>query len=247
MMTGMSRGARVGAQRAQQPEAVERRHHHVGEDEVGRRVARASASACAPSAAASTVPVAAAAGARRSRACRRCRRRRGRARRRARRLPRRRDVVGRRPRGSQRSASSTNGAAPPARSPSGPRVAPMRSAGRCARPERDATRERRAVAERALDVDRRRRAAGRAPAPARARCPMPSCVRARAPSTRWKRSNRRGSSRCRDADAGVARPSSSTRSPRRAQARPSISPSNVNLKAFESRLRTIFSHMSRST
>ena len=77
--------------------------------------------------------------------------------------------------------------------------------------------------------------------------PLPSCVRPRAPSTRWKRSNSRGSS-----SAGMPVPVSRTvQLGRPAVAdRPSataISPSKVNLKALESRLRTTFSHISRST
>ena len=50
----------------------------------------------------------------------------------------------------------------------------------------------------------------------------------------------------RDADAGVAHRELDGRRPRGASAT-AISPSKVNLKALERRLRTIFSHMSRST
>ena len=122
----------------------------------------------------------------------------------------------------------------------------IRSAGRCAAPNGERRRERRARPERALDLDRRRRAASPAPAPAPARCPCPRASAARVPSTRWKRSNRRGSSSGGNADAGVLHRAASTRSPS-ARSATSMPPSNVNLKAFESRLRTIFSHMSRST
>ncbi len=75
--------------------------------------------------------------------------------------------------------------------------------------------------------------------------PLPSCVRPRAFWTRWKRSNRRGIS-----SAGMPVPVSLTQSTALAPSRRSataISPSNVYLKALDSRLRTIFSHMSRST
>ena len=51
----------------------------------------------------------------------------------------------------------------------------------------------------------------------------------------------------RDADAGVADRQFQRASPSLARSATAISPSNVNLKAFESRLRTIFSHISRST
>ena len=50
----------------------------------------------------------------------------------------------------------------------------------------------------------------------------------------------------RDAGAGVAAPSA-RRAPSASRSATAISPSKVNLKAFESRLRTIFSHISRST
>ena len=75
--------------------------------------------------------------------------------------------------------------------------------------------------------------------------PLPSPERAGARSTRWKRSKRRGSS-----SAGTPVPVSATVNtavpscPRRAT---EIRPSNVNLTALDSRLRTTFSHMSRST
>ena len=72
--------------------------------------------------------------------------------------------------------------------------------------------------------------------------PVPSWVRARAPCTRWKRSNMRGSSVGGNADAGVA-DARARRGRRRARSATRISPSNVNLNAFDSRLRTIFSHI----
>ena len=75
--------------------------------------------------------------------------------------------------------------------------------------------------------------------------PLPSCVRERAPRTREKRSNSRDSSA-----SGMPVPVSRTEriaspSVRRIVTR--ISPSKVNLKALETRLRTIRSHISRST
>ena len=126
------------------------------------------------------------------------------------------------------------------------RPAPMRSAGRCAVPSGSVTVNVLPCPGVALDRRSCRRAASPAPAPAPARC---RCLRAcglRWPSTRWKRSKRRGSSLGCDADAGVAdrehRASSlAPQSSRRSR------PRSVNLKAFERRLRTIFSHMSRST
>ena len=51
----------------------------------------------------------------------------------------------------------------------------------------------------------------------------------------------------RDAGAGVAHRRARHARRRAGAALTAISPSNVNLKALESRLRTIFSHMSRST
>ena len=75
--------------------------------------------------------------------------------------------------------------------------------------------------------------------------PEPSCVRPRAPSTRWKRSKSRGSSA-----AAMPMPVSRTVSsalPAFSRKTTSMPPSKVNLKAFERRFRTIFSHMPRST
>ena len=85
------------------------------------------------------------------------------------------------------------------------------------------------------------------PAPGRGRCRSLRTCGSRWPSMRWKRSNSRGSSA-----AGMPTPVSRTvSSARRRSGEPrsstAISPSKVNLKAFERRLRTIFSHMSRST
>ena len=77
--------------------------------------------------------------------------------------------------------------------------------------------------------------------------PLPSMLRPRAPSTRWKRSNRCGSSAA-GMPVPVSRTASSTALPSAVgRTATAISPSKVNLKAFERRLRTIFSHMSRST
>ena len=78
--------------------------------------------------------------------------------------------------------------------------------------------------------------------------PEPSWVRPSAPATRWKRSKTRGSS-----SAGMPAPVSAISStasrgswpwPRR---RTVTCPRKVNLKALDSRFRTIFSHISRST
>ena len=118
--------------------------------------------------------------------------------------------------------------------------------GRCARPVGMRDRERRACVRCSLSTRNRpavqphqllHQREADAGAFVRARC---------APSTRWKRSNRRGSS-CAgmpvpvswtaQLDAAAVAPQRSTR----------ITPSNVNLNAFDSRFRTIFSHMSRST
>jgi hypothetical protein len=75
--------------------------------------------------------------------------------------------------------------------------------------------------------------------------PVPSWVRARAPSTRWKRSKMCGS-------WSAAMPVPVSRTTSRAAAPTwsrvtEIPPRSVNLNAFDSRLRTIFSHRSRST
>ena len=75
--------------------------------------------------------------------------------------------------------------------------------------------------------------------------PRPSCVRPRAPSTRWNRSKSRGISSA-GMPVPVSRTDSSTADPA-ARSETAISPSRVNLKALETRFRTIFSHMSRST
>ena len=75
--------------------------------------------------------------------------------------------------------------------------------------------------------------------------PVPSCVRERAPRTRWNRSNTRGSS-----SSGIPAPVSRTARTTcrgRARSETSISPAKVNFSALERRLRVIFSHMSRST
>ena len=77
--------------------------------------------------------------------------------------------------------------------------------------------------------------------------PEPSNERLLWPSTRWNRSNKRGSS-CSGMPTPVSRTINSAARPSADGARlTAISPSNVNLKALESRLSTIFSHMSRST
>ena len=75
--------------------------------------------------------------------------------------------------------------------------------------------------------------------------PEPSCVRAGWSSMRWKRSNRRGSSAS-DTPAPVSATSSTASSPARAS-RTRTEPASVNLNALDSRFRTTFSHISRST
>ncbi len=74
--------------------------------------------------------------------------------------------------------------------------------------------------------------------------PLPSFERARAFSMRWNRSNSRGSS-----SRGTPMPVSDTRStacPPSARSVTPMEPSKVNFSALLSRLRTTFSHMSRS-
>ena len=136
-ITGIAPRALVGAQRAQQPEAVEARHHHVGEHQVGRRRAGS------PRAPPRRRPrprrrSARRAGAARSRACRRCRRRAGCARAavaaaRARRVAGALDLVlaSRVRQPAQRLVDEGLGAR---RARRGTRVATIWSAGRCARP-----------------------------------------------------------------------------------------------------------------
>ena len=141
-------------------------------------------------------------------------------------------------------------AAPPARRPArrSPSTAGLArgrccSAGRCA--ARTECAPRNVVPRRACSrVDRRRHAAAPAPAPAPGRC---RSLRACAPA-RLRRD-------------GTARTSAAARAPARrrrcrrpraprgpvAVRRTDTLPFSVNLNAFESRLRTIFSHMSRST
>ncbi len=75
--------------------------------------------------------------------------------------------------------------------------------------------------------------------------PEPSWERLRVPSIRWKRSKMRAS-----ASAGMPTPVSETvrrTAPSIASSLAVMAPAKVYLKAFESRLRTTFSHMSRST
>ena len=224
MMTGTSRSAVVGAHAAQQAEAVEPRHHHVGEDQVGR-LARGGGQRLRRRRATASTSSAARAAARRSRACRRCRRRAG----------SRRAAVASAPatagvgasastRGSQRerllrrtaAAPSTAAATRPARRRS-------RSAGRCALPRGIET-VKVVPGPGALSTATCRRAAAPARAPAPGRCPSPrACARAR-PATRWKRSNSvrqlvRGDARCR-----CRATASSTRSPRGAQRAPRSRP-----------------------
>ena len=148
--------------------------------------------------------------------------------------------------GSQRAASSTNASAPrrSTRRARGRASRAPAAGARCPSGMRDG--ERRAAARRSLSTstvppcsrtsscDQRQPDAGAfVRAAARALDPVEALEEAR-------------QLRGRDADAGVAH-RAAARGRRRAASATAISPSNVNLKAFESRLRTIFSHMSRST
>ena len=236
--------ARVRAQGAEQAEPVEARHHHVAQHEVGRARARMLEQRPAPSATASTVQcgaqqaghvlahvgvvvgeqdaAAVAPARRRARPARPVRDRAASA------APPRRTAAAsdrrrrRRPRGAD----------------------PVRR--QVGAPARDGDGEGGAPAQLALDLDGAAVQPARARAPGRGRCPSPrGCASAR-PRTRWKRSKTCGSSSAaipmpvsRDLEHRPARP------PR--AARTVISPSKVNLKALERRLRTIFSHISRST
>ena len=75
--------------------------------------------------------------------------------------------------------------------------------------------------------------------------PEPSWVRARTFSIRWNRSKTHGS--CSGAiPIPVSRTVTSTEEPRSVSST-AIVPSKVTLNALESRLRTIFSHIARST
>ena len=76
--------------------------------------------------------------------------------------------------------------------------------------------------------------------------PEPSWVRARAPSIAVEALEDARQLALGNADAGVRHGRARRARPRRA-ARRAMRPSNVNLNAFDSRLRTIFSHISRST
>ena len=122
----------------------------------------------------------------------RCRRRRA--------APRRRSADS--PSGSQRSASSTKALAPTAVE-ARLRAAPIRSAGRCAEPSGIDT-------VKVVPWPSTLAARTVPPCSFTSSCtsarpmPLPSWVRPRAPSTRWKRSKMRGSSLGRNADAGVA-------------------------------------------
>ncbi len=125
---------RVGANRRQQAEAVEPRHHDVREHEVRELLAR-SRRAPAARHRRRRRRSGARASAERSRACLHCRRRAGLGPRARRQLPRGRgvrDAFAHRP-ASKRSASSTNGCAP-VRVGASSRGAPIRSAGKCCLP-----------------------------------------------------------------------------------------------------------------
>ena len=248
MMTGTSRSARSARSSAQQAEAVQLRHHHVGQDEVGRLLrgggrARPAVGDGLDASARLEEPRA------RTRACPRCRpRRRMRARRESsvRRgpCPARTAAAARVGQPAQRLLDVGVGAGRGRRERSLGRDAGRRADAPCRSGIEDG--------ERAFPRPSGSRRGPSPPCSCTSSCtsarpmPEPSCVRARAPSTRWKRSNRRGSSCAGIPGAGVAHLeldalAAGTRSVT------SISPSSVNLKAFDSRFRTIFSHMSRST
>ena len=195
MMTGTPVVSRVGAQRAR---AGRSRRGRASSRRSGRGPAgrpRASSSAAAPSGGGLRRRSRRRAATRRTRACRRCRRRRGPA---AASAPAPRTPSGGGGVRRRRRAS----ASPRRGSPRPPRGGRRRrgrsrttwSAGRCALPNGTATRERAALARRAVDRDRAAVQARPARPRAPGRCPVPSWVRERAPSTRWKRSNRCGSS-----------------------------------------------------
>ena len=151
------------------------------------------------------------------------------------------------PAGSHRSASVTKGSATAARSAGSPPSAsagPIRSGGRCSWPRGSVTVNvvpRSGVLSTAIAPPCRPTSSRTTASP----MPLPSPDRARARSTRWNRSNRRGSS-----SAGMPVPVSVTvSSAERPWGRSPIPmrPSKVNFTALDSRLRTICSHMSRST
>ncbi len=181
-----------------------------------------------------------------SRACRRCRRRPGSARARRRRRARARPPTA--AGAIHRSASSTNGAAPTAVTAAGVPSVRLRQhtvRRQVRRAQRDPDRERRPLPVRAGDLDGAAVQLDRDPCTSARPMPVPSCVRACAPSTRWNRSKRRGTSW-----AGTPIPVSLTVSRAKSASRSSstaIPPRSVNFNAFDSRLKTIFSHRSRST
>jgi len=76
--------------------------------------------------------------------------------------------------------------------------------------------------------------------------PLPSLDRDGTFSIRWNRSNRRGISAAADPDAGV-RERAATACPSSSPSRTLTVPSKVNFSALLSRLKTTFSHISRST
>ena len=224
----MSRSRRIGAQRAQQsrsrraPASSRRSRIRSG------GAARAAASAAAPSATASTLDSARAS--RRATYSRmsalssasRIAARRPRAGVAARRVVAGRAAVDARVARVDRRAAS---AAPPRRYGLAPRRRGRVRCGarRCGRPaggpmpKRQRDRERGAPAELARRRGSSPPCSRPAPARARGRCRVPSCVRPRAPSTRWKRSKSARQLLRRDAGAGVAHARSSTLRPRRAQ------------------------------
>ena len=145
--------------------------------------------------------------------------------------------------GSHRSASSTNGAAPKDVE-ANRRLARMRSGGRCAVP----------VGILTVNVEPRPNSLTTPTAPpwsltssvtSASPMPVPSCVLPSVPFTRWKRSKTCGTS-----SGGIPTPVSRTESsanPSRSSSSTVTPPSSVNLKAFDRRLSTTFSHMSWST
>ena len=153
-------------------------------------------------------------------------------RRRSRRTRRRVRLVPRSPSGIHRSASSTKAPAPDGRRGARRAARRCRSAGRCARPSGIGDREGGALAGvlSTPTVPPCRRTSSCTSAR-----PMPGALvrAARAPSTRWKRSNTCGSS-FGGMPTPVSRDVSSTRVAVASRARPRSRPANVNLNAFES-------------
>ena len=215
-ITGTSRSAGSSRSSPQQPEAVELRHHHVG-DRMRSGAARSLRGERLGAVVHRLDRVASArAGRARRRACRRCRRRARCARRRLprsagrgrRREPRcveqRREPASAPSSWSQRTASCDD--TPAVRWPGRRRTAALPT------PRRPAGARCRTAVARETCVPRPRSLCASIVPPCRrtSSCtsarpmPLPSWVRPCAPSTRWKRSNRRGSSAAAMPTPGIA-------------------------------------------